>query len=446
MARARPVSWRGAGCSLSRRTKDRNDTNESAPICYSVRAAERYDIQLHRGGARSACAPVAGGGWNEAPKSVNQTGLMDKNGAIGKPGKLWLLLDDRPGHTTQVLGIAEALGWPYEQKQLHFQAWNHIPNNFLGASLFTLDRKRSDPLEPPWPDLVIAMGRRTAPIARWIRERSDGRCKLVQLGRKGANMSGSFDLAIACRHFQLPPHPQRLDLVLPPSQVTSDRLAEAATRWTELYSGAAVPRVVLLVGGDTIMHALPPQEAGSLAAKALAFAREAGGSLTVVTSRRTGEAAITAMRDAAEGARFHIWRRGERENPYLGYLAGADVLVATGESESMLAEAVATGRPLFIYPLPERPRSMKLRLKHWVFASSRSSGVVGRACQRAIVDGWLDPPRDIDLFHRELIEAELAKPFGASLETGSRSPGWPEGRLVASRIRDVMGMSSKDFS
>jgi hypothetical protein len=32
--------------------------------------------------------------------------------------RVWLLLDDRPGHTTQVVGLAEALGWPYETKEL----------------------------------------------------------------------------------------------------------------------------------------------------------------------------------------------------------------------------------------------------------------------------------------------------------------------------------------
>ena len=122
-------------------------------------------------------------------------------------------------------GLADALGWTDAATRLRFRLVNHLPNKLLGAHLVSLDRTRSDPLEPPWPDLVVAMGRRTVPVARWIGEQSGGAVKLVQLGRKGANLADVFDLAVALRHFQLPPHPARLDLVVPPTQVTAARLA-----------------------------------------------------------------------------------------------------------------------------------------------------------------------------------------------------------------------------
>ena len=77
--------------------------------------------------------------------------------------RVWLLLDDRPGHTTQVVGLAEALGWPYETKPLRFTALNRLSNRLLGASRLALDAGASAELSPPWPDLVIAMGRRSAP-------------------------------------------------------------------------------------------------------------------------------------------------------------------------------------------------------------------------------------------------------------------------------------------
>ena len=58
------------------------------------------------------------------------------------------------------------------------------------------------------PDLVIAMGRRKAPIARWIRKQSEGLSRLVQLGRKGANDAEAVDLTFVCPLFRLPPHPR----------------------------------------------------------------------------------------------------------------------------------------------------------------------------------------------------------------------------------------------
>jgi mitochondrial fission protein ELM1 len=350
--------------------------------------------------------------------------------------RVWLLFDDRPGHRTQVMGIAEALGWPSESRSLVFTPLNHLANKILGASLLSLDRARSDDLSPPWPDLVIAMGRRVVPVVRWIKKQSGGRTRAVLLGRKAANIEDAFDLAVACRHFQLPPHPGRLDLVVPPTQVDATRLKAAAKRWPDLYAGLAEPRVLLLVGGTTVLHSLTAAAAGQMARAAAAFA--APGSLTVVTSRRTGEAAVAAMRQAAPEAAFHLWRRDAAENPYLGYLAGADALIVTGESESMLAEAAASAKPLYIYPLQERPAAMKDRLKRAVFEASLKGG---RLSTGLISAGWIEPPRDLARLHREMVESGLAKLFGAplSLEAG---PGWREGKDLAKRIRDLFDVPS----
>ena len=54
-------------------------------------------------------------------------------------------------------------------------------------------------------------------------------------------------------------------------------------------------------------------------------------------------------------AHVYRWKNGDQDNPYYGYLALADQLVVTGESTSMLAEANATGKPLFIFDLGNKP-------------------------------------------------------------------------------------------
>src|SRR3546814_15678791 len=100
-------------------------------------------------------------------------------GTAAAAPRIWLLLDDRPGHITQVVGLAEALGWPYETKALRFTPLNRLSNRLLGASRLSLDTARSTALTPPWPALVIAMGRPAAPIARWVK-----RQQLVRASRR----------------------------------------------------------------------------------------------------------------------------------------------------------------------------------------------------------------------------------------------------------------------
>ncbi|MGD1880641.1 MAG: mitochondrial fission ELM1 family protein, partial [Kiloniellaceae bacterium] len=295
---------------------------------------------------------------SSAPQAAPATVPAAAQAGVPAPAaapRVWLLLDDRPGHTTQVGGLAEALGWPAETKELHFTALNRISNRLLGARRLSLDAAHSAELTPPWPDLIIAMGRRCAPIARWVKRQSGGHTRLVQLGRKGANVAADFDLAVTCLHFQLPPHPQRIDLLLPPTQVNSARLQQAAERWADLFGEAPRPRVALLVGGTTAHHRLTAATATRMAGEAQAFAQSLGGALTCITSRRSGAAVEEALRRGAPAATLHCWRRGQRDNPYLGYLALADILVVTGESESMLAEAADAAKPLYIYPIPAKP-------------------------------------------------------------------------------------------
>jgi len=352
------------------------------------------------------------------------------------PGpRVWLLLDDRPGHATQVIGLADALGWTYEAKPLCFTPLNRLSNRLLGASRLALDSARSAPLGPPWPDLVIAMGRRAAPVARWVKRQSGGRTRLVQLGRKAANVADDFDLAVTCVHFQLPPHPRRVDLLLPPTQVTPARLRQAAERWPAVFGETARPRVCLLVGGTTAHHRLTATAAERMAADVEAFARQLGGSLTCVTSRRSGAPVEDALRRGAPTARLHFWRRDERENPYLGYLALADVLVVTGESESMLAEAASAAKPLYIYPIAAKPAGWRGRFAGAVLAAARRGSTL---CARLIRSGLVVPPRDLDLMHTGMVEAGIARRFG---DPGPlAAPADQQTRLapVVARIRQLL--------
>jgi len=180
------------------------------------------------------------------------------------------------------------------------------------------------------------------------------------------------------------------------------------------------------------------------------FARAAGGYLFTVTSPRTGAAAAAALRAGIQGVgRFYEWRSGDTDNPYLGCLAVADVLVVTGDSESMLAEAAATNKPLYIYPLPDCGAGLRQRLRLWVSGRARShqSSSTGRTrlrlqslCARLIELGLVRAPRDVAAMHRCLIEAGHAHPFGAPPNTEPRAP-LRELDRVANRVRALLGYS-----
>lgn len=370
---------------------------------------------------------------------------------------VWLLTDDHPGNTTQSVGLAQALGWPYERKELHFTPLIHLHDvlfGAFGATQLGLNKVRSTSLAPPWPDLVISTGWRTEHIARWIQKQSQGRSRLVQLGRKGGRVAALFDLVVSCAYFRLPPHPRRIETIAPITQVSPEQLAQAVEHWRGLFENTSHPRIALLVGGTSSFYRLDEKLARRLGEQVRAFAQASGGVVFATTSRRTGPKATEALkRGLGESCYLHQWQPGQKDNPYLAYLALADVLVVTGESESMLAEAAATGKPLYIYPLPKRQLSWWTQVKEWIVTRAQIQKFNQRGtvrpqqgleylCARLVERGIILPQPDLSVLHQTLVQRGIAHFFGEALDTRDR-PVLREVDEVAHQVRVLMGMSEE---
>jgi len=193
-------------------------------------------------------------------------------------------------------------------------------------------------------------------------------------------------------------------------------------------------------------HPLPDEQ------EVRAFAASAGGTVVAITSPRTGADATAALRAAlGESGHVHVWRPAEVDNPYMGYLALADAIVVTGESESMLAETVAAAKALFIYPLPARPLGFR-RAAEWVArrAEARPRKRKGTVrpqqgleyiAARLIATGLVRPPRHLDQLHDGLVRRGAARYFGSSLNLSACRP-LPDLEEVARRVRLLLGYAS----
>jgi hypothetical protein len=58
--------------------------------------------------------------------------------------KVWVLLGTTVGGNGQLTRLANALGWPYETKQVVYD-WLNRSDFLLGASLISLDCRKSSP-------------------------------------------------------------------------------------------------------------------------------------------------------------------------------------------------------------------------------------------------------------------------------------------------------------
>ena len=151
-------------------------------------------------------------------------------GAVSRSA-VWLLVGHKAGDNAQVRALAARLGWPCEEKRIVYRPWELLANRLLGATLAGIDRSGSDALERPWPDLVISSGRRNEPVARWIRQCSGGRTRIVHIGRPWASPA-AFDLVIATP--QREPSPTASLISGPVSPVTTPMSVMPASRMARM--------------------------------------------------------------------------------------------------------------------------------------------------------------------------------------------------------------------
>ena len=78
--------------------------------------------------------------------------------------RIWVLLGPRTGDNNQALALAEALDMPFETKILVYNRLQAL-SVWLPGTTLTLTAESRHGLRPPWPDLVIAIGRRSVPVA-----------------------------------------------------------------------------------------------------------------------------------------------------------------------------------------------------------------------------------------------------------------------------------------
>ncbi len=256
--------------------------------------------------------------------------------------RIWVLLGPRTGDNNQALALAEALGLPFETRTLAYNALQAV-SVWLPPTALTLDRASRRRLQSPWPDLVIAIGRRSVPVARWIKKQNQRRTKLVRIGHPRIDPR-LFVLVVTTRQYPVSPGdnvvllPLAMSRFSTPPEPTPDEAA-----W---LADLPAPRRLLAIGGATKYWSL----SANRVADAIRTLGQRDGSLVVATSRRTDPGIAAAARALLPSS----GRLVEGSCPRFPVLLdAADEIFVTGDSISMLSEAILTGKPVGLVPIEQ---------------------------------------------------------------------------------------------
>ena len=370
-----------------------------------------------------------------------------------RPPRVWVVDSHRSGEKTQLRALAQALGWPFEIKTLRYRRFETRTTLLRGSDLRGIDLARSDPLTPPWPDLLLSMGMRNEPVARWVRAQSGGRTRLVFLGRLWSDPA-HFDLVITTPQYRVPERPNVLRNALPLHPLGPATLTRAAARWAPALAHLPRPYLTVNIGGPSGPYAFGPRAAGRLVRDTLALARQRGGAILVSSSARTPRCAIDAF--AAQDAvpmQLYRWTPDDPDNPYLGFLALADEVIVTADSISMLSEAHATGKPVHMFDTGAGGLGMRRDM-----ALARGGAEAARALARHDRDrpdiapgalayralmrwGWKHLSRDISRMHLRLVRSGRMVWLGDPLPAPQHTPPPDDMARALARIADLMGVT-----
>jgi mitochondrial fission protein ELM1 len=251
----------------------------------------------------------------------------------------WALTTGESGMRTQARGLAQAVADIVVEKIVRARLawpWTASPP--------------ADSLSPPWPDILVSCGRRSAPRAAWAKRASGGRILAVHV-QDPRTWPNAFDLVVAMDHDRIAAGGKVIKVATALHDVTPISLAQAARAWAPRFAPLGRPLAGVVVGGDLKGRPFTLADGRRLLDGIHRLRAATGAGLAITPSRRTPPSVLALLRsDLGADPRAYLWDLNG-DNPYRGILALADRLIVTSDSVSMVSEALSAPHPVEIFDL-----------------------------------------------------------------------------------------------
>lgn len=257
----------------------------------------------------------------------------------------WLLSDGAPGHVSQSCGLTDAIArfMPLRVVVIDVQVRRRLLKSAgrvllrFGRADWLLNAAYRIMLPYGKPDFIVSSGGNTL-LANALLARRFGVPNFYSGTPKG------FDPAWYARVFTVTPQGGTNNVVLPLPPVPGELCAT-------LPAPAAHAPLLLLIGGDGGGMQYSADDWCRLATQVNALAAKTGRRWLITTSRRTGVAAeeILARELAPSAIEDAVWwSRMPHKKVMREFLARASAVYVTGDSMTMIAEAIYAARPVHV--------------------------------------------------------------------------------------------------
>jgi mitochondrial fission protein ELM1 len=274
-----------------------------------------------------------------------------------RPETVWVMTDGKAGDRNQAFAIAntlvtkdgiieERLIQPRKFYEL-MAPWGPCDPGFKPCDTDSM-------ITAPWPDIIIATGRRTVPTMRQFVKLGKKRPFLVFL--KNPRISKQIADCI-----WMPSHDLRnaknktltdknlIYSLTGPIRLTPEKLKKQLNKIPKWLEELPEPRLSVVIGGDAGKTKYTQKDADRLAT-IIKSNQDAYQSFIITTSRRTPDHLRQAMRDMLKDIQKPCkLYTGEGNNPYPVMLAASKSVIVTGDSHNMVSEALASEATIYIF-------------------------------------------------------------------------------------------------
>lgn len=297
----------------------------------------------------------------------------------------WLITDGKMGSDRQAEGVATALGMAAQLKHVAPRGVFRLMAPFGPPDPRDRFAKPGGQFAPPWPDIAIAIGRRSAPYLRALKNASPSTFTVILLDPRAG--LGIADLIWVPEHDTLR-GPNVMTTPTSPHPFTPERLRQLRASMSDDIAALPYPRIAVLLGGRNGSYRYTDAEHAAVQTALKSLADWVKPSFMISDSRRTHPELLEAVLFATEGSPRLV--NDGNPNRYPEFLAHADRIIVTADSVNMTGEAAATGTPVYVFT-PEGGRA-KFQRFHAVLAAHGATKPLAAALED--FSGWSYPPID----------------------------------------------------
>lgn len=249
----------------------------------------------------------------------------------------------------------------------------------MGCLEACLTKESYDALMKMYADFVISCGSSLAAANVFVARENNA--KNIVIMKPGIAGLGKFSLAIIPRHDRPPARNNVVPTTLAPSIIDRDSLREQGSK---LKQRVRIDRKIVvgaLIGGDNPEFRMTKESASKVIMGLLEFSKMHDADLLVTTSRRTPKDVEALFKEKLGNSKLCklliIANEQNVEGAVAGILGMSNIVTVSGESVSMVSEAIHSGNKVVVFDLEKRKEAMTKYDR--VLAGLERDGYISRA-------------------------------------------------------------------